>query len=397
MSQINIPNHFSASLSDLDLAMVRSVPPGGNWKDIPISIPSKRLEQIRTNFAAGNGSRSTYYGRLSPNKPSYTISTYFNRPGNGCFIHFDQDRLISQREAARLQTFPDSFTFAGTKGIVNKQIGNAVPPLLAYQVAMCFGESGCYVDLFAGAGGLSLGFTWAGWKPIIANELVKAYANTYASNIHKNIVIGDLSEKEVFDNLLIEVQKYRKINSHRKFFLLGGPPCQGFSTAGNRRTMNDQRNQLYKTYAKFLKESKPDAFLFENVPGILNMEDGKIFEGIKKTLERTGYHTAVWVLDAEQYAVPQRRKRVFIIGQLGGPVRYHPPVRITNENLLIKTTSINSMSVVDAVSDLPPLGPGQDGSDLKYSSLPKNDFQLFMRGKINASEFLSRFSKQKVK
>jgi Alw26I/Eco31I/Esp3I family type II restriction m6 adenine DNA methyltransferase len=132
---IRIPNHFTPGLSELDLRMVKAVPPGGNWKDIPKSIPSERLAQIRESYANGEGSRSTYYGRLHPDAPSYTISTYFNRPGNGCHIHYDfeggQHRVISQREAARLQGFPDSFVFCGNRGSVNKQIGNAVPPLLA--------------------------------------------------------------------------------------------------------------------------------------------------------------------------------------------------------------------------------------------------------------------------
>ena len=86
---IKIPNHYTPKLSDLDLQMVRAIPPGGNWKNIPVSIPSKRLEQIRESYARGGGSRSTYYGRLRPDAPSYTISTYFNRPGNGCYIHYD--------------------------------------------------------------------------------------------------------------------------------------------------------------------------------------------------------------------------------------------------------------------------------------------------------------------
>ena len=391
MTEIRIPNHFSASLSDLDLAMVRAVPPGGNWKDIPPSIPSRRLEQIRVNFAAGNGSRSTYYGRLSPTMPSYTVSTYFNRPGNGCFIHFKQDRLISQREAARLQTFPDSFVFCGTKGSVNKQIGNAVPPLLAYQIATSLGKPGCYVDLFAGAGGLSLGFSWAGWKPIVANELVKSYAETYAKNIDDNIIVGDLSDANVFERLLAHAREYRKKHLRHKFFLLGGPPCQGFSTAGNRRTMDDQRNLLYKAYAKFLDSSKPDAFLFENVPGIQNMEGGKVFKGIMTTLEKTGYHTAVWILDADQYAVPQRRKRVFIIGQLGSPVKYAPPQPMLSLDRSLR----GALSVAEAISDLPPLRPGQDGSNLVYSSSPSNDFQRLMRGTIKVEDFLLRYLKSK--
>src|SRR3972149_3963669 len=90
--RVRIPNHVTPALSELDLAMVRAVPPRGNWKDIPITIPSKRLKQIRESYAAGKGSRSTYYGRLHPDCPAYTISTYFNRPGNGCHIHYDYER-----------------------------------------------------------------------------------------------------------------------------------------------------------------------------------------------------------------------------------------------------------------------------------------------------------------
>ena len=121
-------NHVCAKLSEFDMEVIRTVPPGGNWKDVPVEIASKssRLTQIRRS-----GGRTTYYGRLQRDLPSYTINTYFNRPGNGTFIHPTQDRLISQREGARLQSFPDRFRFLGSTTSIFKQIGNAVPPLLA--------------------------------------------------------------------------------------------------------------------------------------------------------------------------------------------------------------------------------------------------------------------------
>ncbi|WP_341538954.1 DNA cytosine methyltransferase, partial [Pseudomonas viridiflava] len=117
-------------------------------------MPSRRLDQIRESFKRGEGSRSTYYGRLRRDMPSYTINTYFNRPGNGCHTHHLQDRVISQREAARFQSFPDSFEFLGGQGAVCTQIGNAVPPLMAYQIAMSLKGKGSYIDLFSGAGGM---------------------------------------------------------------------------------------------------------------------------------------------------------------------------------------------------------------------------------------------------
>ena len=104
-------NHVCSTLSELDMEMIQSVPAGGNWQNIPPDIVQKsaRLTQIQAS-----GGRTTYYGRLKNDLPSYTINTYFNRPGNGTFIHPEQNRLISMREAARLQSFPDRFRFLGS-------------------------------------------------------------------------------------------------------------------------------------------------------------------------------------------------------------------------------------------------------------------------------------------
>ena len=115
-------NHIAPGLSKLEWEQVQHIPAGGNWQNIPDTIPSQRLEQIRRS-----GGRTTYYGRLEFDKPSYTITTYFNRLGNGCNLHPSQNRIISTREGARLQSFKDSFTFYGSKTSQYKQIGNAVP------------------------------------------------------------------------------------------------------------------------------------------------------------------------------------------------------------------------------------------------------------------------------
>ena len=119
-------NHISPRLSNLEWEMSKHIPAGGNWQNIPVHIPSKRLEQIRKS-----GGRTTYYGRLLYDKPCFTITTYFNRLGNSSNLHPEQQRMISIREGARLQSFKDDFIFYGTKTSQYKQIGNAVPPLLA--------------------------------------------------------------------------------------------------------------------------------------------------------------------------------------------------------------------------------------------------------------------------
>ncbi len=392
-----IPNHYSARLSTLDLEAAICVPPGGNWKDISKAVPSKRIESIRVSYAAGGGSRSTYYGRLHPDRPSYTINTYFNRPGNGCHLHYDyqggQHRVLSEREAARLQSFPDDFVFTGSHVSIQKQIGNAVPPLLAYQIASALPFVGQYVDLFSGAGGLSLGFRWAGWEPLVANDIEESFLTTYRRNIHPNAVCGDIRQASVFKEIL---HKARKGHCERMpLLVLGGPPCQGFSTAGKRRTLDDDRNHLVNEFKRLVRELKPEGFVFENVTGLLNMENGRVFETIKGELEIPGNRLCPWILKAEEYGVPQRRTRLILISSPNNwpePVR---PVAITSlysDQQLFGATG-QAVSVSEALSDLPSLLPGEDGSGKDYTSPPRNPYQRLMRGIISPSAYLCSLGK----
>ncbi len=386
-----IPNHLSQSLSELDRTIIEHVPPGGNWKNIPEWVPSKRLEQIRESYAAGKGSRSTYYGRLNPKKPSYTMNTYFNRPGNGCHIHYEQNRTLSQREAARLQSFPDNFIFQGSKTAINNQIGNAVPPLLAYQLAELFPFKGAYIDLFSGAGGLSLGFKWAGWEPLIANDIDKWALETYKSNIHSEVILGDLREEFISNHIVSIALNFKEKYPKVPLFILGGPPCQGFSTAGNKRDIVDERNWLFDAYVQILNKVQPTGFIFENVTGLLSMEKGEFFEMVKGELGKCVDTLNVHKIDSVNFGIPQRRKRVIIIGT---------SLQQKEDYGLAQITSLDSegdlfseyqpaISVYDALSDLPELEPNEDGSNKKYLMPPKTSYQELMRDMINAKEYLS--------
>lgn len=375
---MKIYNHISYPLSENDMKMVVAIPPGGNWMDIPLSIPSKRLEGIRNT-----GGRTTLYGRLQWDKPSYTITTYFNRPGNGAYIHPKSDRVLSAREAARLQSFPDSFIFEGTKTSLTKQIGNAVPPLFAYAIAKQISKHFKKLntlDLFCGAGGLSEGFKWAGFKTIVANDNFASACLTFKLNNPKTKFIeGDITNKEV------QNQIFNEIKNTNIDMIMGGPPCQGFSYAG-KRMINDPRNFLYKEFVKIVEKIKPKIFLMENVEGILTSNKGKTYESIVGDFSKMGYSIHAKKMHTAQFGVPQKRKRVIIIGILED-LKVDPkdcfPQEYTKEDKLFTTTK-------EAISDLPTIESNGGSHVMSSSKKSKSDYQDFMRGDINVSEYIKK-------
>lgn len=126
-----VSEHFIPQMSELDKYIVAHVKPGGNYRDIPSDVNSSRIRRLQRE-----GGHTTCYGRMAPDQPSYTINTYFNRPNVGCNIHYGQDRLITVREALRLQSFPDSYRIvSSSKQGRNLIVGNAVPPMLAAAIA----------------------------------------------------------------------------------------------------------------------------------------------------------------------------------------------------------------------------------------------------------------------
>lgn len=389
-----IPNHHSPKLSELDLQIAMHVPVGGNWKNVPEEVPSKRLHTIRESFARGEGSRSTYYGRLRPDAPSYTINTYFTRPGNGCHLHYDfeggQHRVLSYREAARFQSFPDHFKFLGSRTSIAKQIGNAVPPILAYQLSKAVGRPGVFIDLFSGAGGLSYGFVLAGWRCLLANDIDNYALQTHSNNVHGDTVLGDIRDDTVKSQIISIAQSFRKRSPTTPLWVIGGPPCQGFSTAGKKRSMEDERNHLFWDYKTIIQSIQPDGFIFENVSGILSMEKGAAFQQIKEELSECMPKVEHWIVSSENYAVPQRRKRVIIVGSEEAIAR--PPEVTsfkTSVDLFHNKALREAVSCEEAIGDLPALTAGENGCQKQYLFDAKNPYQKFMRGEIDISEYIA--------
>lgn len=200
-----------------------------------------------------------------------------------------------------------------------------------------------YIDLFSGAGGLGLGFEQQGFQNVFSVELNKEIAKTYKYNFPKNhLIIDDIRNisnaqiKKLQENKLIDV-------------IVGGPPCQGFSIAGNigRKFIDDPRNHLFKEFVRVVDVIKPKIFVMENVAHMATHNHGKTIKEICNEFRNIGYHVQYKVLNAVNYGVPQNRRRIFVVG--------------TSNNLKFgyPTPSFNFSTVEQAIDNLPKLRNGE--------------------------------------
>lgn len=384
---MKVYDHVAGRLSDLDRQVVAAVPPGGNWRDLPEDFPSARVEQIRRSAAAGEGSRSTYYGRLHPARPAYTISTYFNRPGNGCFIHPTVDRLLTVREAARLQGFPDNFRFTGRGRSRFLQVGNAVPPLLAYHLAREL-PGDTTVDLFSGAGGLALGFSWAGFETLAAVDFDRAAVGTYAHNDPRDdiAITADLGVPEQLSSVLREVE--HRAAGAGVDVLVGGPPCQGFSTAG-KWLSSDDRNDLVFSFVSAVEQLQPRHVVMENVAALLWRRGRPVLESVRRRLHNNGYRTAVALLHAETFGLPQLRRRMILLATRNGELHWPAPTHALSAPAYpqhqpgLDAELPAPPGTVDAIGDLP-VGTVEDPDvGVPYRRQAETPYQRWARGELS--------------
>ena len=166
----------------------------------------------------------------------------------------------------------------------------------------------CFIDTFAGAGGLSLGLCNAGFSPVLVNEIEPKFLETYYFN-------HDLSlESYLCDDIkeLVEGKTLNNLEFDNIDLVVGGPPCQGFSMANRQRILEDPRNELYKQFLKLLAKTRPKFFVMENVKGMIN-KSTEIIENFKSMLGKD-YSIRIILLNASNFGVPQNRERVFVIG-----------------------------------------------------------------------------------
>ncbi|EIC12776.1 DNA cytosine methyltransferase [Kingella kingae] len=228
------------------------------------------------------------------------------------------------------------------------------------------------IDLFAGCGGMSLGFEMAGFQSVLAVEKDAWAAETYQFNHQDTFVhVGDITEianpKQIFD--------YENISG-----IIGGPPCQGFSLSGS-RDPKDPRNSLFMDYMRFVGDFNPSFFVMENVPGILSAKtkNGQLVKEVISSVALShGYNVHILHLNAANYGVPQARNRIFFIGirqDYSFIMRYLQPEKITTDK---------PITLWDAISDLPQIEAGQGVEVVDYADLPKNTYQAWCREHSNA-------------
>ncbi len=232
------------------------------------------------------------------------------------------------------------------------------------------------IDLFSGVGGLSYGFAHNdNFEIIAANEILPNMAKAYSLN-HPTVKVYI---EDIKNFGLAKVERDLGSKAQAIDIVIGGPPCQAYSTVG-KRLMDDPRGKLFQEYYRVLKEFKPKLFLFENVKGLLSMQDKELLKAIISLFESLGYKVKYQLLNAVDYGVPQIRERIIIIGsKFKKEVEYPQATHhsLNEETNLFKNTLSPYLTLEQAIGDLPFIKTNEKSSE--YADQPQNEFQKLMR------------------
>lgn len=229
-----------------------------------------------------------------------------------------------------------------------------------------------FVDLFAGAGGMSLGLTQAGFRPAVAVEVDEWACETYRVNHPElprdKVLCGDIRNMDPQQASVL-------MNHARPDIVVGGPPCQGFSLIGKRgrkqcRFIDDPRNKLYKEFVRWIDHLRPRFVVMENVPGLYSYAEGAVRRDIEANLIEVGYAVDELVVDASRYGVPQRRQRVIFIGVSTTDYGEGAQAMARRTTALLRDRCDEEVTLRDAIGDLPPLdaGKGDEASTVRNQS-----------------------------
>ena len=224
------------------------------------------------------------------------------------------------------------------------------------------------IDLFCGAGGLSEGFRQAGFKVLVGQDHdVRAGETFAATHPEARFIGGPIQNVTPQDLLRAANAKPGEID-----IIVGGPPCQGYSVNNHQRGLEDPRSGLFREYLRIVKDIQPRWLVIENVTGIASIAGGNIVREIFDGIESLGYRVEMKVLRAEEFGVPQERRRViFIATRTGAPILFPEPTHGHGLKPFV--------TVWDAISDLPKLKNGDKKAPLYYATPPLNTYQALLR------------------
>lgn len=270
-----------------------------------------------------------------------------------------------------------------------------------------------FIDLFAGCGGLSLGLEQAGFKPVYVNELNKDALDTYLANrdefpylknekFHSNDIFELTKSTQKLKELESNLNQKFKIKKGDLALVVGGPPCQGYSGIGHRRSYSVDKkdlpsNFLYREMCKVIKHFEPKIFIFENVRGLLSArwtkkgKKGEIFEDVKKEFNNLkNYQVSDFLIHAKDYGVPQNRPRVLIIG-IRKDLKFEGDGKFANGYLPKPTNDYPHPE--ELLSDLIDKNYEDWLITEKYLSEPKNEIQASLRTKKGKNSYFTKGDK----
>jgi len=227
-------------------------------------------------------------------------------------------------------------TVMQSNGVVEGIAHHAGRPTLSRQGSSRTDRRPTVLELFAGCGGMLLGFHRAGFRTVLANEFEASACDTLRRNLTDAVVPGPVEA----------IQKFPRAD-----VVAGGPPCQGFSNLGE-RLPDDPRRQMWRHFLRAVEQAEPRAFVMENVPPLLKSQE---FVEIRRTAERLGFRLVAGVLNAADYGVPQARKRAIVIGLRDGEPSHPAPTHVDPTKRADDVASLPPWRTVrDAIGDLPP-------------------------------------------
>ena len=259
------------------------------------------------------------------------------------------------------------------------------------------------IDLFAGAGGMSAGFESAGFEIVAALETVPVFAKTHSRNFPQCATIVEDAQ-----NLSPAAFAQRAGLSVRPDIIIGGPPCQTFSTIGNAKIRHvlggcdkaDPRNYLFKYYLDYVKHFMPSMFVLENVPALRTKAGGALFSRLIDIAGSYGYELHISVLNAANFGAPQNRKRLFIVGAQKG-IKFNFPVEThgkSERDIFTQDDKHPVRTVREAIEDLPIIYDGCRLGNLPYSRPPQSDYQCQVRSTSGlVSNNICRVSNERAK